>query len=360
MSTKSTNLTISPKQLAILLSEAIQRRLPVLIKGKPGVGKTSIVEQAAETAGCDIMVSHPVTADPTDAKGLPWKLENANEATFLPFGDLARAINATRPLVWFLDDLGQGTPAVQAAYMQLLLARRVNGHVLPNCVTFVAATNRREDRAGVSGVLEPVKSRFVTIVELEAVVEEWVEWAYGHDIDPNLIAFLRLRGELLSGSWEAKADIVNSPTPRTWSHANEVLKMNLNPDLRMIALAGAVGEGAAAELVGFLEVAAKLPPIGEFIKNPMTSPLFDDPNLAYAVVSGLARAADASNFASIAAYANRMYAAGTAGSTNGAAEFAVLLVRDAYKRQPAITQTPAWKQDIARGQIGKAVFDALA
>ena len=114
--------------------------------------------------------------DPTDYKGLPaLPRPGDTEATFIPFGELSRAINATRPTVWFFDDLGQASPAVQAACMQLVLARRINGHALPDCITFVACTNRRADRAGVSGILEPVKSRFVSIVNLEPDIDSWCQ-----------------------------------------------------------------------------------------------------------------------------------------------------------------------------------------
>ena len=159
-------------QLTSFLAAAIPARLPVLITGAPGVGKSQIVEQAAASAGADLILSHPAVADPTDAKGLPWVAKDGESATFLPFGELARAIRAERPTVWFLDDLGQAPAAVQASFMQLLLARRVNGHALPEHVSFVAATNRRTDRAGVSGILEPVKSRFVSMIGLEPNLDD--------------------------------------------------------------------------------------------------------------------------------------------------------------------------------------------
>lgn len=140
-------ISISPQKASMLLSAFMSASTPVLLTGAPGVGKSSIVEAAAKQNGFDLILSHPVVSDPTDAKGLPWPGKDGESATFLPFGDLAQALKATRPTVWFLDDLGQASPAVQASYMQLLLARRVNGHKLPDCVTFVAATNRRSDAA---------------------------------------------------------------------------------------------------------------------------------------------------------------------------------------------------------------------
>jgi len=179
-------MSVSPKQLKELLGATFTARESVLITGAPGIGKSQIVEQAAKDAGADLILSHPAVADPTDFKGLPWPDKDAASASFLPFGDFHRALSATVPTVWFLDDLGQASPSVQAAAMQLLLARRVNGHVLPDCITFVAATNRRTDRAGVSGILEPVKSRFVTIVELEATLEDWCSWAIDNNVPPKL------------------------------------------------------------------------------------------------------------------------------------------------------------------------------
>ena len=49
--------------------------------------KSAIVEEAAQAAQADLILSHPVTADPTDAKGLPWKVDGRDAATFLPYGE---------------------------------------------------------------------------------------------------------------------------------------------------------------------------------------------------------------------------------------------------------------------------------
>ena len=83
-----------------------------------------------------------------------------------------------------MDDLGQAPPAVQAAAMQLILARRINGSLVSDEVCFVAATNRKNDKAGVARILEPVKSRFAAIVELTPCVEEWATWAADREPAP--------------------------------------------------------------------------------------------------------------------------------------------------------------------------------
>src|SRR3990167_5620340 len=199
---------MKPRELAETLSYMIPARLPVLIVGAPGIGKSDLVARAALRTHYTLIISHPVVNDPTDAKGLPWPDREAQSARFLPFGDLARALAAIEPTVWFLDDLGQATPAVQASYMQLLLARLIGDHVLPDCISFIAASNRRTDRAGVSGLLEPVKSRFTAILDLDPDLDDWSEWALANQVRPELLAFLRFRPDLLH-NFRPSLDLVN-------------------------------------------------------------------------------------------------------------------------------------------------------
>lgn len=322
-------ITLNPSQLLTFLGKAFARCLPILIQGAPGIGKSDLVGQAAADAGATMILSHPAVADPTDAKGLPWVVDGA--ATFLPFGDLQQAIDATQPTVWFLDDLGQASPAVQASYMQLLLARQVNGHRLPDCVTFVAATNRRTDRAGVSGVLEPVKSRFASIVELQPTIDDWSQWAVTHDIAPEIIGFLRFKSNLLS-DFHPTADLQNSPSPRTWAHASRLLQLDLPAGILTAAIAGAVGEGAATEFMAFLKLYRELPSIDAILLSPKDAPIPQQPSTLYAVASALAMRADVANFARVSQYAQRL-------ATEGHGEFAVLLVRDAIVKTPALGQT---------------------
>lgn len=325
-------MTLNPSQLLTLLSSAFLARLPVLITGAPGIGKSDVVDQARIAANADLILSHPAVEDPTDAKGFPWPKDGKDEATFLPFGALAKALKATRLTVWFVDDLGQASPAVQAAYMQLFLARRVNGHILPDCVVFVAATNRRTDRAGVSGILEPVKSRFATIVELEPDVDQWCQWALSNGVSPMTVAFIRFRPELLS-AFEPSADLVNSPSPRTVVHADRILSLGLPEDVQAAALAGAAGEGWAAERLGFERLYKSLPSRDAILLDPAAAAIPSDPSALYAVATMLGAAANPQNIGRIATYCGRLLDA-----AHG--EFAVLTIRDAIRRDPSICQTP--------------------
>ena len=322
---------MTPKQLSTFLSRAIPARLPILITGAPGIGKSDIVAQAAIEADADLILSHPAVADPTDAKGLPWPVPGGDHATFLPFGELAKALKATKPTVWFLDDLGQASPAVQASFMQLLLARRVNGHALPDCVTFVAATNRRTDRAGVRGILEPVKSRFASIVQLDTNLDDWCNWAIVSGFIPaNLIAFLRFKPDLLS-AFVPSADLTNCPSPRTWSNLARLEALQLPSEVEQVAFAGAVGEGAAVEYLAFRKMAALLPSADAILLDPHKGVIPKALDALYAITVALAFKANEQTFPRLLIYAERLYAA-----QHG--EFAALLARDSLRRCPKIMQ----------------------
>jgi hypothetical protein len=337
---------VTPAQLTELLTKMITKRHPLLITGKPGAGKTDIARHVAENL-CknDFIVTHPVVEDPTDRKGIPWPDAKTLSCLWLTDDVTKQLCTATRPTTWLIDDLGQASPAVQAVHMQWLLNRGVNGHKLSDFVTVLAATNRRADRAGVSGILEPVKSRFVSIVELEPVINDWCAWAIDHDIPAMLIAFLRYRPELLC-KFEASADLTNSPVPRTWANLAKLEELNLSPAVETIAFAGAVGEAAAGEYLAFRQMANSIVNVDAIILTPDTVKIPTKPNELYATVTALAGRATNQNFARVGTYATRLAVEARRG------EFAVLLLRDAIRRNEKLTYNETFTK-LSCGPIGE-------
>jgi len=318
-------IALNPKQLETLLATMIPAREPVLIQGAPGVGKSDIVTQAAKAAGAQIVISHPVVSDPTDYKGLPGIVNN--EAEFLPFGELRIAVEATTPTLFFLDDIGQAPPAVQAACMQLILARRVNGHKVSDHVCFIGATNRRQDRAGVSGLLEPVKSRFTTIVELQPDLDSWCNWALSNNMPTELISFVRFRPNLLH-DFKPSPDLFNSPCPRTVANVGRILNLGIAQELEYPVIAGAAGEAFAAEFLGFLRICRNLPNPDAILMNPQAGEVPTDPATLYALCGALSRKCSDNTIDRLAEYCDRL-----------PAEFSVLLMRDAVKLAPTVTSS---------------------
>lgn len=319
---------LTATEIVPLLADHIAHGEPVMVTGMPGVGKTDCITQAAALAGRRLVTWHPVTADPTDAKGIPAII--GERAEFLPTGDLRAVMNATEPTVVLLDDLGQAPPAVQAAYMHLLLARRVNGHALPGpeLVTFVVATNRREDYAGVVGILAPVVDRMTAAYQLDVDVEAWVQWGLTHDIAPTVLAFVRWRPGFLT-EYAPTREMVKGPSPRSLAGAGRLIARG-RADL--VSLAGALGEACGTELYAYLNTVKLLPDIADILRAPDKAPVPDAnrPDLCYAVAGALVGSATQGTMAAVLAYSERL-----------PREFLVLVLKDCQRKDGALLETTA-------------------
>lgn len=305
--------------------KAVKAGLPVLLKGAPGVGKTDLVTQVAKEVKYDLFTIIPVICDPTDGKGFPAKVNGHYEWQLC--GDAYRITKAKKPTIVFIDDLGQAAPVVQAAFMQWILLRRIGEHDIPDCVVFIAATNRRKDKAGVTSILEPVKSRFATILELEADADEWIKWAFDNDMPAELIGFVHFRPTILNEG-AATADIVNHPCPRTLAFAGKLINAGITD---AESLGGAIGAGAATELTGFMRVYQDLPNIAAILTDPDNADVPTQPEALYAVVSALVSKITRDNCNRVLKYANRL-----------PEDFSVLLVRDGVRKEPKIQNTKGY------------------
>ena len=339
--------TLKPSQLCALLSKTLPARMPVLITGAPGIGKTECESLACAQLGFDNIIMHPVVKDPTDFKGMPWVTQKGAE--FIPFHDLKTLFSASNPTVCFLDDLGQATPAVQAAAMQLILGRQIDGHRVSDQVVFMAATNRRGDRAGVAGILEPVKSRFATIVELVPDLNDWSAWACTAGIAPEVIAFLRFRPALFS-DFKPTADLTNSPSPRGWHHVARMLALDLPREIQIPVIQGAVGEAAGIEFVSFLRVWTEMVSPDLILTTPDTAPIPTELSALCAVSTAIAMRVQKDSMTRYCRYLERLCGANQD-------EFAALSMNTALAREPSFSNTAGYIQAMS-GRLGQVMVGA--
>lgn len=340
---------MKPAQLTKLLAHSIRHKMRVLVKGAPGIGKSDIITQAAEKAEADLVLMHPAVSDPTDFKGMPALVKkdkpaddgatdkagrsasSISLAEFLPFGDLRKLLKAKSLTACFIDDIGQAPHAVQAALMQLIQARQINGHEISEHVVFIGATNDSSHMAGVSSILEPVKSRWDTIVELTTSIEDWKKWALSlkGNMPPVLIAFLEFRPALLS-DFQATRDLTNSPSPRTAAAVGKWINQGINdPEV----IGGAAGEAFAAELTGFMRIWKSMPDIDSIKSSPTTAQLPQDPATHFAVCAALTHFANDKCFPAFHTYIQRLEP-----------EWQVRTMRDVIVKHADLAQTPTFIQ----------------
>jgi MoxR-like ATPase len=240
--------------------------------------------------------------------------------------------------VLFLDELAQAAPLVQAACLQLTLDRRVGEYELPDGWSVVAASNRAEDRAGTHRLISPLLNRFVHL-DLDVSPEDWQQWAVAAGVAPEVRAVLQYRPALLA-QFDPQANPRAFPTPRSWQFVSDVLARTAD-DLLHPVVAGCVGDGPAAEILGFLRLYRELPDLDAVLARPDAAPVPREPAVLYALVGALVEKCRQARapLPSFVTYALRL-----------PDEFALLALRDALAVNPKLAALPAVQQWIARAR----------
>lgn len=340
-------------------SKACRWGLSLMLWGPPGIGKSGRVDASAAAVGLPPRTIYAATTQPEDVSGAAFPnttkgmamiealLESVIEVMEEPddgsisfssdfFGGIVRKLagNATKkvlkrvldkariygstmislePLlpgfhdlmvdkqgVLFLDELSCARPAVQGAYLGVVLTRRAGGRQLPGGVRIIAAGNPPDSAAGGWELEPPMANRFCHFDVEVPTVKEWTKWLI-HESSPQMEAIedgehrVRQRWNnewpmakgLVSGFMATQSDTMlyemppeghkmrgrQWPSPRTWEMATRAIAtcrcLGLGNDIRDALVDGCVGTGAATAFSAWAEH-ADLPTAEEMIQNGWT------------------------------------------------------------------------------------------
>jgi len=222
---------ITPSQLPILLEDLFQenkklekisgRKIVPDIQGKPGIGKTQIVQEFAKEKGLGlVMVTPDMLAEVGDLNGLP-DIERLN-------GGLA--ITKLRPPDWvysilkesenhqgcvlLFDDHNRVDPQVVNAEMSVFQNHKIAGVELPEGTFIVLTSNPDGGEFMVTEMDEAQKDRIQTF-QLKFDPQSWYAWAEKSGIHPIILNFALRYPEAMCGkkttprSMEAFSHFVN-------------------------------------------------------------------------------------------------------------------------------------------------------
>src|ERR1700684_125842 len=168
---------MSDNPAAEALGVAVAARVPVLLWGAPGTGKTSAIRAMARAMDlpCETVIAS--IREPSDFAGLP--IVVGEVVRFAPPAWARRLAEGGRGLL-FLDALSPAPPAVQAALLRVVLERAVGDLELPEEIAVVAAANPPEQAADGWDLSAPLANRLCHL-----------SW----EINPRLVA------DGLAGGW---------------------------------------------------------------------------------------------------------------------------------------------------------------
>ena len=316
-----------------ILPSAIKENMNILLKGAPGVGKSDVIEDiVTNVVGYDIMICHPIVESPVDAKGLPVSgmVNGQLTADFIPYGNLRRMMEAEKPLVVFIDDLGQAAVSVQAAYMQIILAREINGKSISKHVRFIAATNDKNQNAGVSGLITPLLSRFAGVFNIEVDADSWLNWAFSNNMPAELLAYIKLKPNMLSTFDCKNKGVDNFACPRTIANLGKWINMGVIDTEVWI---GCVGEQFAIDFKAFYDIQLNIVKyIKDAMNNPATADIPDDAGQLYFVMSSLAYKSKSEDvFNKVMIYIDRL-----------AKEYQAFFVKNVISKNEKLQETSAY------------------
>ena len=315
---------------ATLLKETIKSLFPITrtlsIEGSPGGGKTTIVHEVAQELDIPCIERHMPTMlvedfgilfPETDSNTLHYKLPD-----WFPVKGKAPEAG-----ILLFDDRNQAGPDLQKVLANICQARTLHGVPMPDGWQVVSTGNRQSDRAGANRVLSHLRNR-ETVLELETHLDDWTSWAINHGVKPEVISFIRFRPGLLH-DFDPQRD--QNATPRAWVDGVSDVLGTVPSEAEFECFKGAVGEGAAAEFVGFVRIFRKLPNPDAILLNPQTADVPKDPATLYALSGALAQRATESNFERVCQYSERM-----------PPEFSVLTISYAARKNPDLANTQAF------------------
>ncbi len=160
----------------------LDARLPVLIRGRHGVGKSEVVYMIAGERNLPIVERRASQMTEGDLLGLPDTADtaiNGRKATTWNAPDwLVTACE--QPVVLFLDEVDRATMEVRQGLFELTDSRKINGWHLHADTLIVAAVNGGEHGAQYQvGEMDPAELDRWTVFDVDPSDEDWLKWANG-------------------------------------------------------------------------------------------------------------------------------------------------------------------------------------
>ena len=194
-------------------------------------------------------------------------------------------IHEGKPLVIMLDELTKGADPVKNMLHPMLEKAnpRLGDIPIPKETIVFLTGNLSTDGVGDS-LKAHSRNRLVPVRIRKPDADEWIEWAMGKNIEPEVIAWVNRFPHVLASYTDGGSGdnpYIYSPksnqkafvSPRSLETASNIVKTRRDndPDTVIAALTGCIGEAGARDMQAYIEFSDQLPTWEATIANPKTT-----------------------------------------------------------------------------------------
>lgn len=290
----------------LALHTCIKARIPVILWGPPGQGKTSVIKALAAKDNRKLEVLLASIREPQDFAGLP-SIHNGRATLVAP--DWAQELAADGNGILFMDEVNTAPPAVQAALLRVSLDKVAGDCHLGENTSIVAAANPPEIAADGWDLAPPLANRFCHLdwslpadVVRSGIAGLWPEFSVKDVTAEELSKALNVERATIGGFLMRRPELVTVmptstteqgrafPTPRSWETvailSAWVTAANLPDEVRDLLIRGAVGRGASAEYRAYRSE-NDLPDPNEVLANPNALDLPSRPDQVFVIAAAV-------------------------------------------------------------------------
>jgi hypothetical protein len=257
----------------------------VIVRGEMGIGKTSIYKTLQKhypkspvaffdipnVSEGDLLMPYVYGPDGRKMTGF------APNATF--------RFDQPEPPIIVWDEIGKGSEEVRRMVRRVWLEKAIGDFKLPEGTIQFVTTNLAEE--GMGDELMPHQANSVCEIEVrKPTAEEWtLQWAMDSGVHPTILATVREFPQMFASFkdydepgtnpyiYDPRQPVNNFVSPRSAAFASDALwhTDGLPINLRTQAVAGYVGQRAAADIMAIDQLYTQLPRKEDVFKNPGTA-----------------------------------------------------------------------------------------
>lgn len=249
-------MSLSPTEASRVIEKFVKSKckVPINLIGEMGIGKSYIVQSAADRLGWYVIDIRLALDTEEDVAGWPRPTEDSVKYLINDWLKLAtEKAKSHKGVIVFFDEINRSQQPVRQALFEVMSKYSVRRYQLPENTLLVFAMNPDDGDYQVEP-LDPAFKRRMINIYVEPDHKGWGEWAKEHE-HKDVLSFINNNPKYLFMGKEVKVAPV-IPNPDAWRMVGDVMRKlgdTLTDKESLNVYAGIVGKEAATTFIKYLK-----------------------------------------------------------------------------------------------------------